>query len=221
MTKEITETYHHAECQRTWAKRDPQRCKRCRQLVAKDGGLKVDEQSQSTPAAPTKGGGERKGEPGWGVRPPCTMCGHTPDRYLTADEAARYVGMSFFAFIRLVRAGVFPEYQLRVGGRHLRLDASHFDVRELDAWARAQVRTQGQPFSWDDNPRTMTLAKRMLGVDGRQKEVAVPLATALDIATEGRLGDAEENDEDVVDPPALARSVAVTAGLAWPLGVGR
>jgi len=107
--------------------------------------------------------------------------------------------MSFFAFLRLVRARVFREYLLRAGGRYLRLDASHFDTSELDAWVAKQVTTEGAPFDWKDNPAALARVPRLLA-----QEPVEP---------------AEEDRGD--DRDASAEEVASRAGLTWPLGAVR
>ena len=53
------------------------------------------------------------------------------DRYLSIDEAARYLSISQQTLMRYIRAGQIPVH--RIGARLLRLLRS-----EIDAWVRSQ-----------------------------------------------------------------------------------
>ena len=53
------------------------------------------------------------------------------DRYMSVDEAARYLSISQQTLMRYIRAGQIPVH--RIGTRLLRLQRS-----EIDAWVQSQ-----------------------------------------------------------------------------------
>ena len=53
------------------------------------------------------------------------------DRYMSVDEAARYLSVSQQTLMRYIRAGQIPVH--RIGARLLRLQRS-----EIDAWVQSQ-----------------------------------------------------------------------------------
>ena len=53
------------------------------------------------------------------------------DRYMSVDEAARYLSISQQTLMRYIRAGQIPVH--RIGARLLRLQRS-----EIDAWVQSQ-----------------------------------------------------------------------------------
>ncbi len=53
------------------------------------------------------------------------------DRYMSVDEAARYLSISQQTLMRYIRAGQIPVH--RIGARLLRLHRS-----EIDAWVQSQ-----------------------------------------------------------------------------------
>ncbi len=53
------------------------------------------------------------------------------DRYMSVDEAARYLSVSPQTLMRYIRAGQLPVH--RIGARLLRLQRS-----EIDAWVQSQ-----------------------------------------------------------------------------------
>ena len=53
------------------------------------------------------------------------------DRYMSVDEAARYLSISQQTLMRYIHAGQIPVH--RIGARLLRLQRS-----EIDAWVQAQ-----------------------------------------------------------------------------------
>ena len=53
------------------------------------------------------------------------------DRYMSIDEAARYLSVSQQTLMRYIRAGQLPVH--RIGARLLRLQRS-----EIDAWVQSQ-----------------------------------------------------------------------------------
>jgi excisionase family DNA binding protein len=60
----------------------------------------------------------------------------TPRTYLTSQEAAEYLGVTDRAMIEWRRRGGGPPY-VRLGGS--RSGRVRYDVREIDAWMRAQT----------------------------------------------------------------------------------
>lgn len=61
-------------------------------------------------------------------------------RYLTAKQAAKYLGISVFSVYRLVERRAVPFIPLhpsKAGFRHR--PAIRFDVHALDSWMRAQT----------------------------------------------------------------------------------
>ena len=73
-----------------------------------------------------------RGDKGWPIQA----------RYLSAKQAATYLGVSVFSVYRLVerRAIPFiPVYPSGTGGRSLKRPSIRFDVHALDAWMQKQA----------------------------------------------------------------------------------
>ena len=80
MSIDVDRAYHDAQCRRRWGKRDPKRCRRCRQLDERDG---VSSNTPIKRGVSTDVTGDPKSE----SLPPCPHCGRRR-RYLTIDQAA-------------------------------------------------------------------------------------------------------------------------------------